>query len=251
MVFQEVESISNAAVKKEGLLQEHRGKYMIRAIMAGVFVALAMVLNTVSNHIFFQSNPAAGKVVGALYFSVAVLLIVLVGGELYTGNNFVMGFASYDHRVKWKKTVQIWIVSWIGNLIGAIGFALLFVAAGVSGSDAYIRSFMHGKIYIPYNEMFFRAILCNFMVCLAVLCGMKIKSDVGKIVMIIILISGFTISGFEHSVADMGIYTLSAVFTPEIPIGKLLLNLIIVSVGNMVGGTLLLALPIRKMSLDK
>ena len=72
----------------------------------------------------------------------------------------------------------------------------------------------------------------------------------GKIVMVIFLISGFTISGFEHSIANMGYYTMSVLFAPSISIYRLIVNLVVVTLGNAVGGGLLLAYPMRKMSLN-
>ncbi len=110
---------------------------------------------------------------------------------------------------------------------------------------------MPNKVYIPYMQLFVRAILCNFLVCIAILCGIKMKEEVGKIVMIVLVISAFIISGYEHSIANMGYYTFSILYTPEVPIVRLFLNLLIATVGNAIGGGLMLALPLRKMSLDK
>ena len=93
--------------------------------------------------------------------------------------------------------------------------------------------------------MFFRAVLCNFFVCLGVLCGMKLKSDAGRFLMITMCISGFVVSGFEHCIANMGI------FVPGLSIGAMVKSMVVVTLGNMVGGALLLAWPLRKMSADK
>ena len=90
MIYEDVQKISNAAVAKITLLKNHFGKYFIRAIMAGFFIAVAMIYNNVAGNLFEGSAP--GKFIGALVFSIAVLLIVMVGGELFTGNNLVMAF---------------------------------------------------------------------------------------------------------------------------------------------------------------
>ena len=76
------------------------------------------------------------------------------------------------------------------------------------------------------------------------------KEEVAKIVMIILTISAFIISGYEHSVANMGYYSFSILYTPEVPITRLVMNLLIATLGNAIGGGLMLALPLRKMSLD-
>ena len=161
-----------------------------------------------------------------------------------------MASGAFDKKVGWLQVIKIWCASYIGNLVGTVAFCLIFYWAGASGIEKYLESFLPSKVYISYSELFFRAILCNFLVCLAVLCGMRIKDDMGKIVMVIFLISGFTISGFEHSIANMGYYTMSVLFAPSISVYRLIVNLVVVTLGNAVGGGLLLAYPMRKMSLN-
>lgn len=97
----------------------------------------------------------------------------------------------------------------------------------------------------------FRAVLCNFFVCLAVLCGIKLKSESGKFLMIVICISGFVVSGFEHCIANMGIFTVAFCMVPGLSVGAMLKSMVIVTLGNIVGGAVLLAWPLRKMSADK
>ena len=99
--------------------------------------------------------------------------------------------------------------------------------------------------------MFFRAVLCNFFVCLAVACGTKCKEEAAKFLMIVICISGFVISGFEHVVANMAIFTVAGFVVPGVSISAIMFSMLIVTLGNIVGGALLLALPLRKMSADK
>lgn len=251
MLFREVETISNIATTKKTLLDDYKLKYFIRSVFAGFFVSGALGLNLICNNLFAKTNPPVGKMLGGIYFSLAVLLIVMVGGELFTGNTFVMSFGSIDKKVSWIDTLKVCMASYFGNFVGAVLFAVLFYLSGASGTEEYIRLSMPNKVYIPYMQLFVRAILCNFLVCIAILCGIKMKEEVGKIVMIVLVISAFIISGYEHSIANMGYYTFSILYTPEVPIVRLFLNLLIATVGNAIGGGLMLALPLRKMSLDK
>ena len=101
------------------------------------------------------------------------------------------------------------------------------------------------------GQMFMRAILCNFFVCLGVLCGIKLKSETGKFLMIVMCISAFVFSGFEHCIANMGIFVISLNLVDGVSVGLMLKSMLIVTIGNMVGGALLLAWPLRKMSADK
>ena len=108
-----------------------------------------------------------------------------------------------------------------------------------------------GKLSIAPGEMFFRAVLCNFFVCLAVACGTKCKEEAAKFLMIVICISGFVIAGFEHCIANMALFTAVGFMVPGVSISSMLFSMLIVTLGNMVGGAVLLALPLRKMSADK
>ena len=126
-----------------------------------------------------------------------------------------------------------------------------------------------GKINLlnsNFGKYFMRAIMAGFFIdvamiycnvvgnvfsCLAVLCGIKLKSESGKFLMIVICISGFVVSGFEHCIANMGIFTVAFCMVPGLSVGAMLKSMVIVTLGNIVGGAVLLAWPLRKMSADK
>ena len=162
-----------------------------------------------------------------------------------------MAFGAYDKKVTWGDAGKVWLVSYIGNLVGCLLFSVLFVGAGASGTADYFAGFIGNKLGIPLTQMFFRAVLCNFLVCLGVLCGMKMKSESGRALMIIMCICCFVFSGFEHSIANMGIYAIAYMVVPGVSLAAILRGLLVVTLGNMVGGAILLAWPLRKMSADK
>ena len=251
MNYEDVQKVSNAAKAKSNLVNTNFFKYFIRAIMAGFFIDVAMIYSNVVGNVFSKTMPEWGKFVGALVFSIAVLLISFVGGELFTGNNMVMAFGAYDKQVSWKEAGKVWGVSYLGNFVGCAILALLFVGAGASGTADYFAGFIGNKLSIPLGQMFFRAVLCNFFVCLGVLCGMKLKSDAGRFLMIVMCISGFVVSGFEHCIANMGIFVTAYCLVPGLSLGAMVKSMVVVTLGNMVGGALLLAWPLRKMSADK
>ena len=248
MNVQDVEKLNNAAKAKSSLLQTNFLKYFIRAVMAGFFIDVAMIYSNVVNNLFRSSFPEWGKFLGALVFSIAVLLISLVGGELFTGNNMVMAFGGCSGKVSWGEVCKVWLVSYIGNFVGCLVLSLVFVWAGASGTAEYYASFIPGKLAIPAGPLFFRAVLCNFFVCLGVLCGIKLQNEAAKVLMIMMCISGFVISGFEHSIANMGNFVTAICLVPGTSVTACLRSMLIVTLGNMAGGTLLLALPLRFMS---
>lgn len=251
MNYEDVQKVSNAAKNKISLLDNNFGKYFIRSIMAGMFVTIAVVFCNVMGNVFAGEQPHWGKLLGAFVFSIAVCLLSLVGGELFTGNNLVMAFGAFGKDVSWGAVGKVWAVSWIGNLVGSIIFSLIFVGAGASGTADYFGGFIENKLAIPAGQMFLRAVLCNFLVCLGVLCGIKLKNETAKILMICFCITAFVFSGFEHSIANMGIYAIAYCVVPGVSMMAIIRGLIIVTLGNMVGGALLLAWPLRKMSADK
>ena len=111
MNYEDVQKVSNAAKAKSNLVNTNFFKYFIRAVMAGFFIDVAMIYSNVVGNVFSKTMPEWGKFMGALVFSIAVLLISFVGGELFTGNNMVMAFGDYDNKVRWKEAGKVWGVS--------------------------------------------------------------------------------------------------------------------------------------------
>ena len=251
MLYEDVQKVSNAAENKITLLEYDFGKYFLRAVMAGFFIVAAMIFSNVTGNVFSAESPAVGKFLSACVFALAVLLISMIGGELFTGNNFVMAFGAFDKKVTWNDTLKVWGVSYLGNFVGCVLLAVVFVFAGSAGTQEYYASFIPNKLFIPVSEMFFRAILCNFFVCLGVLCGIKVKDETAKVLMIVFCIAAFVISGFEHCIANMGNFTVALFVVPGLSVPAMIKSMAVVTIGNIIGGAIALALPLRKMSLDK
>ena len=109
MPYDDVQKFSEAAVNKAKLLKEHPGKYFLRAVMAGFFIVVAMIFSNVVGNTFQSTDPAWGKLLGGIVFAIAVLLIVFIGAELFTGNNLVMAFGAYDKKVSWAQVGKVWL----------------------------------------------------------------------------------------------------------------------------------------------
>lgn len=251
MLHEDVLKVSNAAAAKAALLKNNFGKYFMRAVMAGFFIIAAMIFSNVVGNVFSAESPAWGKFLSACVFALAVLLICMIGGELFTGNNFVMAFGAFDKKVSWGDVCKIWGVSYVGNFVGCVILGLIFVLAGAAGTADYYAAFIPGKLALPAGVMFFKAILCNFFVCLGVLCNIKLKEESAKVAMTILCIAAFVISGFEHCIANMGNFFVAYLLVPDLSLMDMLRSMVIVTLGNIVGGALVLAWPLRMMSLDK
>ena len=246
MFKDEFNAAAAASEKKYNLLKNDMGAYMMLSIMAGIFVGFGVLL------VFTISGQLAGagcsKLVMGCTFGVALALVVMAGGELFTGNNFVMTAGLFNKTVSFGQVSYLWLMCWLGNLIGAILLSALFTMTGLC-SGATLDAMTAGaaaKVSAGPAALLARGILCNTLVCLAVWCGFRMKSDSGKLIMILLCIMTFFTTGFEHSVANMTLLS-TVLMNPAgdgaITIGNCLYNLIIVTIGNILGGSLLVALP--------
>lgn len=252
MLTKDVEAMAQAAVNKAGLCNEHFGKYFMRAIMAGFFIVVATILSNVSAAVLYPTYPQFAKLLGAFLFSIAIVLIVFIGGELFTGNNMTMAMGAYNGSCSVKDVVKVWIVSYIGNFIGAFILGAIFVGSGASHDIMvnYYNSFIDAKLSIAPMEMVLRGIMCNFMVCIAVLTGTRMKSESGKLIVMFCVIMAFVVAGFEHCIANMGTFSIAYMLLGGINLGLVAKSMLFVTIGNIIGGAVLLALPLKVMSAE-
>jgi formate transporter len=190
------------------------------------------------------------RVAGGIAFSLGLVLVVIGGAELFTGNN-LLAMAWAANRVTTAQVLRNWSWVYLGNLAGALGTALLVFVAGIhtmgdgSVGETMIR-IARGKVTLDPIVAVARGILCNVLVCLAVWLCMAARGVADKIIAIVFPISAFVACGFEHSVANMFFLPLGMVVAGSgvspIGFGEVLHNLFYVTVGNILGGTLLVAL---------
>ena len=246
MFRDEFTSVCNSAKGKLNLLNNNPVGYVIAAVMAGIFIAFGgFVMLTVGGNL---GTTGAGKVVMSASFAAALSLVVMAGAELFTGNNFVMASGAMAGEVKWGDAVKLWVICYVGNLVGSLLAAVIFhftgLASGAVGET--IATVAAAKMGGAPVALFMKAIFCNMLVCLAVWCGAKMKTESGKLVMIFWCIFVFVVCGFEHSVANMTIMA-AGLLDPNgvagLSIGGYVYNLVIVTIGNMIGGILFVAWP--------
>ena len=246
---EDVQKLSNAANAKITLLKNDFFKYFMRAIMAGFFIVVAMIFSNVVGNVFSGAEePAWGKFLGALVFSIAVLLISLVGGELFTGNNLIV-ISVLQKKVTWLQMLKNWGMVFMGNFIGAFFVAFMVVYAGIPelyggvlGEKMVAVALF--RVNQSFGEAFARGVLCNILVCIAVWAAFAAKKVSGKLLMSFWPVMLFVLCGFEHSIADIyfgvsGLLTMDkyGISAPELTTAAFLLkNLLPVTLGNIVGG---------------
>ena len=254
MFRDEFDAAANAAVAKYNLLKNNPLGYFMLSVLAGMFVGFGVLL------VFTLSGALGGapytKLVMGCCFSVALSLVVIAGAELFTGNNLVMSAGYLKKTVKMGDVLKLWGFCWLGNLAGGILLAVLYAATGLySGAtlDAMIAA-AETKMTAGFLQLLTRGMLCNMLVCLAVWCGFRCKSEAGKLIMVFWCILAFFATGFEHSVANMTLLTLSLINNggnAAITFGGYIYNLLTVTLGNLLGAVLLVALPYYAATLDR
>lgn len=252
MFKNEIQKVVNAGKNKIDFLEKNPIGYFLASCLAGIFVGFGIVLIFTIGGLMI-GQPMA-KVVMGVSFGIALSLVIMAGSELFTGNNFVMGVASGKREIPWSKTAKLWAVCWGGNFIGAIFFAVIFVYSGLNkgGTAEFIAATSLAKTTAPVMSLFLRGMLCNALVCLAVWCSFKMETEIGKLVMIWWCLFAFITTGFEHSIANMTLLTIGLInpMGQAITIGGYFMNIVVVTLGNMVGAFVFLVIPYLVISKD-
>ncbi len=223
------------------------------AVLAGAFISLGALFYTVTITAGAEGPTLPFgllRLAGGVTFSLGLILVVVGGAELFTGNNLIaMAWAA--GCVQTRQVVRNWIWVYLGNLLGACGTAVLVLLAGIQllGDGAVGETMVRiarSKIALDPLSAFARGVLCNVLVCLAVWLCMGARSVADKILAIVFPISAFVACGFEHSVANMFFLPLGMVLTAgsvaPLSLAGAVSNLALVTLGNMIGGTVLVAL---------
>lgn len=224
---------------------------LMLGILAGGFVALGTLYAVI---VFADPTLpfAVSRLLGGLAFSLGLVLVVIAGAELFTGNNLlVMAWA--DGKITTAELVRNWVVVYFANAIGAIGIALVVWLSrhGDLNQGAVAARYVEIaaiKTALPFWEAFFKGVLCNLLVCLAVWMAMAGRGVTDKILAVIFPISAFVAAGFEHSVANMYLIPLGILLAPGVAGAGaapdwwgFVSNLVPVTLGNIAGGSILVA----------
>lgn len=239
-IARKVESLGVAKAKTDGLT------LLVLAILAGAFISLGALFFTA---VVTESTAGWGvtRLLGGLSFSLGLVLVVVAGAELFTGNNLVaMAWAS--GLVGTRDVLRNWGIVYVGNVVGCLGTAALAVAGNLAGlgNGAFGRTALQiaaSKSALPVGEALARGVLCNALVCLAVWLAMGGRSVADKILAIFLPVTAFVTLGLEHSIANWFFLPYGLVLDEQgaVPLAGVCRNLAVVTAGNILGGTLLVA----------
>jgi nitrite transporter NirC len=227
------------------------GSYLVSAALAGAYIGVAVCLMLAAAGPLNAANSPFTKLVQGLVFGIALTLVVFAGGELTTGNMMTMVIGLFDRakRTGVGAVVAVIVFSFVGNLVGGLLFSLLVEASGVlkianPGQPPAMLNFLlatfKSKSAEGVGTMFFRGVLCNFLVCLGVWMAARTRSDGAKLVVLFWALLAFITTGFDHVVANMTIFALGLFSgAPGASVGVFAWNMLWVGLGNLVGGALL------------
>ena len=223
-------------------------KCFVSAMLAGAFIGFgAMYFCTFLGDTTMAFG--AQRLIGGLCFCLGLCLVLCCGAELFTGN-VLMACAKASGKISFGGMFRNWGIVWVGNLAGSLlAMAIVYLSnlQGMNGGEvgnAFV-SVAAGKVALEPVTLFFKAVLCNILVCLAVWIGFSSKTTADKVLGILLPISAFVACGFEHCVANMFFLPMGLVLNGvgfgaagAVTLGGVAYNLVLATAGNIVGGLL-------------
>ena len=233
---QTLEQVSNAAESKVQLLKNSKGKYFLSSFMAGMFIGLGILLTFTVGGV--SSGLPTNKILMGVSFGIALSLVVVFGTELFTGNNMIGVTGMLNKAITFKDMIFMWIAAYIGNVVGSVVLAIIYVFSNSASKPVvdFIVKVSKAKVAALPQEFFFKGILCNILVCLAVLAGIKLKEETARLIMVFWCLFAFITAGFEHSVAANMTLLMMGIMYKGITLNGYFYNLLFVTLGNIVGG---------------
>jgi formate transporter len=233
----------------------------VLGLLAGAFIALGAIFMTVVLTGAGDLPWGISRLLAGLVFSLGLILVIVGGAELFTGDSLMI-VACAGRRITVASLLRAWFIVYLGNIGGALGTAALVFLAGQYGFAGgavgeTALAIASAKAALPTGQLFFLAVLCNVLVCLAVWMSFGARSVTDKVLVIVPPIAAFVAAGFEHSIANLYLlpYALavkawaapefwaaigqSAAAYPALTPGAALHNIAVATIGNLIGGSLM------------
>lgn len=219
-------------------------KLSLLGFLAGMFIALGAVGSIISSSTLAKTNAGLGKLVAGAVFPVGLIMVVLLGVELFTSNCMLV-IATINKSITIKQLFKNWIFVYFFNFLGGIFIAYITIQTHNFNEDSllYLEKLATYKINTSAYNLFLKGILCNVLVCGAVLLTYSAKDVIGKIFAAWFPIMLFIILGYDHCVANMLYLSAAKIAGMEISNMGIVYNLFFATLGNIIGG-ILISLPL-------
>jgi nitrite transporter NirC len=243
-----IEAVVCAALKKLAFFR-CKWRFVVYAMLAGAFCSIGMAFAytvgaafslTPTAHEFYRLGMGIG-------FSLSFTLIIFAGCELFTSNVLAMTISLLTRSAKVRDVALFLALCYVSNLMGAAFMGGIVGMTGILNGpvgDLIVKSSVD-KMALPFVQAFFRGVMCNVLVCLGYWAMTKARSETAKLIIIVWVVAGFVTPGYEHSIANAGIFAMAFLSpsTAVFPPGGVWANLVPVSLGNLAGGALFVGLP--------
>jgi len=229
--------LRDSARYKVNFYKKEKVGYFVASMMAGIYVGLCMI--TILVMAGMLDIFAGIKILQGVSFAAALSLVIFAGAELFTGNVFVMTAGVVLNEVKPRDAVGLCLYCYVGNLAGSILIAALFLGTGYLQGPVLeaAHAAMNAKTQPFFMELLVRGVLCNLLVCAGVWCMYRLQSESSKLIMIFWCIYLFVVCGFEHSIANMTLFSLETMNGINMSdFAGILNNLGATTLGNIIGG---------------
>jgi nitrite transporter NirC len=218
--------------------------YLVNAMLAGAYIGIGVVIMATAGGPLADVRSGWTPLVQGMVFGVALTIVVVAGGELATSAMMILTQGALRRSISWGRAGATLLFCTVGNLLGAMLFAAIVHESGSLGPTTaggrMIATMIEHKAHETTSQLFFRGVLCNLLVCLAIWSAARLRSEGAKIAVIFACVMVFITSGFEHVVANMTTFSLGLMGgLPGATWAELARNIAAVGLGNLVGGGLL------------
>lgn len=247
-----IETVTVIVENGKRVLVQSRMRTMVLSLLAGFYIAFGAELATVLTQDAAQFlGKGVASFLGGSVFSLGLMLVVICGAELFTGNSLLTSSALHG-EISWGKLLENWVLVIVGNFAGSLFFAWLMFESRLWMNGALAENALKiatVKCQLPFTVALVRGILCNWLVCLAVFMATAARDVTGKMLACYVPIMAFVASGFEHSIANMyfiptGLFLSGALGRDVAGLtweNFFIGNLVPVTIGNIVGGVFFVA----------
>ncbi|CAF3715360.1 unnamed protein product [Adineta steineri] len=241
-IYETIEHISAIGVRKSKQKIDHM---IIKSFLAGVLLSFGglfcLTVGGGSTLLAQNFGPGIHKTIQAAVFPIGLILVIVTGADLFTGNTMVLVISTLHKKTTWINLLISWSISFFGNLVGCICFQYFLVYhAGLLTYDPYLSytiKYAEMKSNTPWYQMFLRGIGGNWLVCLAFCLSASARDLNSKIIGIYLPIWLFVAVGYEHSIANMFTVQMGMLLGANLSIGNYILNVLLpVTLGNILGG---------------
>jgi nitrite transporter NirC len=233
------DQLDGVCAKKLHLFKNNKTGYMVSSVLAGMYVGMCVI--TINVMAGLLGNFAGLKIIQAFSFAAALSLVVFAGAELFTGNIFVMTAGFLRKKIIMGDALGLCAFCYVGNFVGSVLIAALFLGTGYLQGPLLEQTIISIDIKTdPYfMQLLIRGVLCNILVCVAAWCSYRMTSESGKLIMIFWCIFLFVLCGYEHSIANMTLFSLGTMSDGFGTVVPMLVNLLSTTTGNIIGGVVL------------